>query len=166
MADSVEIERVRQLLKRKFDGEEVKEALRQRFRFHLEDPLQDPLSRQVWGAYQKLIPIVGESFSILDCGCMSGFLYQHLKKHVKDFRYTGIDRWREAIEVGKEFEPQLDLRVADFMTFNEGKYDFVWCSNIPWRGNEFEIAKRNLLPLAKRLLIFAHPGDNLEIYGA
>lgn len=164
MASVVEVERVRQLLKRKFEGKDVLEALRQRFRFHLEDPLQDPLSRQVWPAYVELRSIVGDSFSILDAGCMSGFLYQCLKD--KDVRYTGIDRWPEAIQVGKEFEPHLDLRVADFLTFHEGQYDFVWCSNIPWRGNDFEIAKRNLLPLAKRMLIFAHPNQPLEIYGA
>lgn len=158
-----EIERIRQFLKRNFEGEEVKEALRKRIRIHLEDPTKDPLSAQVWTAYQKLPEILEEPFSILDAGCMSGFLYHHLKRHKKDFEYTGIDRWEEALEVAREYAPGVKFLKADLLTFNEGMYDYVWCSNIPWKANEWELAAKNLARLARRAVIFAYPNQPMEV---
>lgn len=165
METPAEIEKIRQFLKKNF-GPEAKPYLRRRLQIHLEDPAQDPLSAQVWDSYNQVLPLLKEPFSILDCGCMSGFFYHHLKKHKKDFQYTGIDRWREAIEVGKEFAPEADLRVADFLTFHGGVFDYIWVSNIPWSGNQFELARMNLTPLARRALIVAHPNTDLNIYGA
>ena len=126
--------------------------------------MMDPLSRQVWDAYLKLPKLLEEPFSILDAGCLCGFLNHHLKKHKKDYTYTGIDKWAEAIEVGLEFAPLADLRVADFLTFGGEQFDYVWCCNIKWDADSLQQAKKNLIPLARRACIFVHPGSQMDIY--
>jgi SAM-dependent methyltransferase len=163
--EAPDVERVRWFLKSNTKGPKVEEALRERIGFHLKDPALDPLLRQVWDSYQDVLQHLEEPFTILDAGCMTGFFYHHLKKNKKDFKYTGIDVWPEAIKIAKEFATGVDFRFGDFRNFNE-QFDYVWCSNIRWMGNDLELAKKNLSGLARRKLIFANAGQELEIYGA
>src|SRR3990167_3792381 len=129
-----DIRATRLFLKQNFDGPEVVKALRFRLETHLNDPTLDPLSNQVWAAYLKLPDLLKEPFSILDAGCMSGFLYHHLKKYFKDFTYTGIDRWPEALQVGRGYAPEARFIEGDFLKHElGGLYDYVVCSNIPFR---------------------------------
>ena len=142
----MDIQEVRAFLKKNFDGPEVIEALRFRLQTHLEDPTLDPLSNQVWPAYLELPRHIEEPFTILDAGCMSGFLYHHLKKYFKDFTYTGVDRWKEALEVGREFAPEATFIQSDFLKDDiPGQFDYVVCSNIPFKGNELALAMAMLL---------------------
>lgn len=160
-----EVERIRSLLKHGREGPEVIAALRRRLEIHLVDPMMDPLSRQVWEAYLKLPDMLEEPFSILDAGCLSGFLYHHLKRYKKDFTYTGIDVWPAAIMVAKEYAPGVDFRIADFLSFSDKPFDYVWCCNIKWDGSSLARARKNLIPLAKKKCIFVHPGSVIEEYG-
>lgn len=163
----MEIEEVRQFLKKNFDGPEVVKALTFRLETHLKDPTLDPLSNQVWGAYQQLSNVLREPFSLLDAGCMSGFLYHHLKKSFNDFTYTGMDRWAEALEVGKTFAPEVSFVKRDFMNDSLDdiqQHDYVVCSNIPFINGDEAKALENLAPLARRSLIMIHPGSRMQIF--
>lgn len=153
---------VRKLLKRKFEGEDVLEALRFRLKLHLEDPTQDPLSHQVWLGYQELPKILQTPCSILDAGCMSGFLYHYLKKNIQDFQYVGVDRWPAALQVAKEFAPHVDFRLGNLETDYFGLFDYVVCSNIPWHAADKNKAFENLFKQSDRRLIFIHPGNWVE----
>lgn len=156
------IEEARKILKRELRGPRAIEALRFRLQTHLDDPKKDPLSRQVWGGYKRFPSMLETPCTILDAGCMSGFMYHHLKKRLKDFTYTGIDRWEAALEVGREFAPEVDFRLGDLATDYFGEFDYVVCSNIPWTRELKQIAFENLLRQAKRKLIFIHPLNIIE----
>jgi SAM-dependent methyltransferase len=158
----VDIQSVRLFLKKNFDGEEVLEALRFRLRLHLQDPTQDPLSNQVWLGYQELPKIIKTPCSILDAGCMSGFLYHHLKKHITDYTYTGVDRWDAALQVAKEFAPEVEFVKGNLETDFFGYFDYVICSNIPWQVGDKNKAVENLLKQTRKELIFIHPGNVVE----
>ena len=129
------------------------------------DPTLDPLSNQVWKAYLKLPGMLEEPFTILDAGCMSAFLYHHLSRYKKDFVYTGIDAWPEAIMVGKEAAPGLDLRVCNLFEFGGETFDYVVCSNLKWEGDNLRRAREHLIPMARRKCIFIHPGSEIDVYG-
>ena len=159
-----DIAATRLFLKKNFGGPEVVKALRFRLETHLKDPTLDPLSNQVWAAYQRLPELLEEPFSILDAGCMSGFLYHHLKKHKKDFTYVGMDRWPEAIEVAREYAPEVKFLVGDFLKDELGSlYDYVVCSNIPFKGHELSIAIAALVPCAKRKMILISPNSEIDL---
>lgn len=154
-----DIQATRFFLKKNLDGPEVVKALRFRLETHLKDPTLDPLSNQVWAAYQKLPSILEEPFSFLDCGCMSGFMYHHLKKYFKDFTYTGVDRWPEALQVGREFAPEATFIQADFETERvSGSYDYVLISNIPFlTQRDVDGAVFKMLQNARRMLFLIQP---------
>jgi SAM-dependent methyltransferase len=160
----LDIQQVRKFLKKNFHGPEVLEALRFRLMVHLEDPTQDPLSNQVWLGYQELSKLIKPPCSILDAGCMSGFLYHHLKKSLTDFTYVGVDRWEEALEVAREFAPDVEFRPGNLETDFFGYYDYVVCSNIPWQACNKEKAVENLSRQARKMLIFIHPGNVVETF--
>lgn len=163
-----DIQATRLFLKRHFDGPEVVKALRFRLQTHLADPTLDPLSSQVWEAYLKLPQLLREPFSLLDAGCMSGFLYHHLKKYFSDFTYTGMDRWPEAIQVGREFAPEATFIKRDFLNDDLGdlskSFDYVVCSNIPFRNGDADEAARKLVEVATRAVIFIYPGSGMQIF--
>ena len=157
----VNIEEARKILKRHSHGPQVLEALRFRLALQLADPKKDPMMNQVWDAYKVLPSMIKTPCSILDAGCMSGFLYHYLKKRINDFTYTGVDRWEEALQVGREYAPELDFRRGDLETDYFGQFDYVICSNIPWQAGNKQAAFENLLMQAKTL-IFIHPLNVVE----
>jgi hypothetical protein len=120
------------------------------------------------GPYEKFREMVREPFTMLDAGCMCGYLNHFLRQKLSNFSYLGIDRWKEALQVAREFQPgieveEIDLLEGDIPKFSytaQGRaqrgYDYVWCSNIAWNGNEEAIVKR-LLPLTRRACFFAQP---------
>lgn len=160
--DLEDIESIRAFLKKNFDGPLVVEALKARLRSHLEDPMVDPLSRQVWPGYLKLPEILKEPFSLLDAGCMSGFLYHHLKKYFKDFTYVGVDKWPEALEVGREFAPGVRFYEGDFLKEGPDEdYDYIVLSNIAFSTIQANQAISNLAPRARRSLIVINPNGQI-----
>lgn len=154
-----DIQATRLFLKKNFDGPEVVKALRFRLGVHLDDPTRDPLSNQVWESYLRLPKHMEEPFSFLDCGCMSGFMYHHLKKYFKDFTYTGLDRWPEALQVGREFAPEANFIQGDFETEPVyGSYDYVLISNIPFKTQrDLNAAASKMFQNARRMLFMILP---------
>lgn len=160
-----DIQATRLFLKRNFDGPEVVKALQFRLKTHLDNPESDPLSNQVWMAYNALPEFMEEPFTILDAGCMSGFLYHFLKRHFREFTYTGIDRWPEALQVARENAPEARFFEADFMRIEPRQdYDYIVCSNIPFKPGEEEITIGNLKPHATRTLFMIYPGNKIVIH--
>ena len=135
---------------------------------HYLKPELDALSARMLKPYAVLRDTVSEPFSLLDAGCMCGYLNHFLRQKLSRFTYVGIDKWEEALQVAREFQPGIDVRECDLLTGDLPKFswtpqsrqlagfDYVWCSNIAWNGNEEAIVKR-LLPLARRACFFAQP---------
>jgi SAM-dependent methyltransferase len=152
-------------LKRNFDGPDVVAALRHRAILHWLYPEVDPLSNQILGSYKKISELVELPFNMLDVGCMSGFLKHYLDQRTEyPFRYIGIDKWPEAIEVAKEFFPHTEFHVKDILEDEiEGTFSYVCLTNIAF-GKKAPDVVRKLAPLAEKALFIAMPqncGDYL-----
>lgn len=155
---------MRRLLKAHTEGPKVINALRFRLALHLEDPDLDPLSSQVWPAYKKLLEYLKPPFSLLDAGCMSGFLYHHLKRTFGEFQYTGVDIWREALQVGRE-NASVKFIEADMRYGSFEPHDYVVVSNIPFPYGEVNHAVDNLLRFTNRALFLIYPDSRMDFFG-
>lgn len=164
MPYSEEVRRLVKQLKRRREGPQAVEALRHRLAIHMEDPTLDPLSHQVWPAYRQLPSMLEEPFSLLDAGCMSGFLYFHLKRYFKDFTYTGVDCWPEALTVARENFPHARFIEADFFEAWLEPHDYVVVSNIPFgHSKNEERAVKHLRQFAKRALVVIYPDSEIKV---
>jgi len=163
---SINVDELVQFLKKNQKGPEVVQALRLRAAIHFLNPELDPLSARMLKAYGKLCEIVREPFTILDAGCMSGFLNHFMRQRLDNFSYTGIDPWEEALKVAREFQPGIDVRPIDIngeippmSALPNGRvqagWDYVWLSNIVFDDPKAVYDK--LLPFARRALIIAQP---------
>ena len=163
---SIDVDELVQFLKKNQKGPEVVQALRLRAAIHFLDPSLDPLSSRMLKAYGRLCEIVCEPFTILDAGCMSGYLNHFMKQRLSNFSYTGIDPWEEALKVAREFQPGIDVRPIDIngeipkmSALPNGRvqagWDYVWLSNIVFDDPKAVYDK--LLPFARRALIIAQP---------
>jgi SAM-dependent methyltransferase len=164
----IDVRALELFLKKVQHGPEALKALRYRTGVHWLNPSLDRLSSRMLVAYDKLCTLVQPPFSILDAGCMAGFLRHFMQLRVKDFAYVGLDSWDEALEVAREFQPDIDVRKCDLLNdeipeFSAGVnghvrpgWDYVWCSNINWGKNADSIVEK-LVPLARRSCFFAQP---------
>lgn len=156
----IDVAQLERFLKQVQHGPEALKALRYRTGVHWLNPNLDRLSSRMLVAYDKLCEIVKPPFSILDVGCMCGFLWHHMKRKLgNSFRYTGIDSWEEALQVAEEFQPGIETYKLNIMEDElpklEGGWDYVWCSNINFKNPE-DIIKR-LVPIGKTILIAQPP---------
>lgn len=163
----IDINGLVQYLKKNHEGPTVVEMLRLRAAIHFLKPELDPLSERMLEAYSVFRDMIEEPCSILDAGCMSGYLNHFLRQKKRNFTYVGIDSWDEALTVAREFQPGIDVRKCDilkdelpeFCEWPNGRhargFDYVWCSNIVFDEPEKVVEK--LLPLARRALVIAQP---------
>ena len=143
------------------EGPMVVEALRRRTMIHWLYPEKDPLSNQVLGAYKKIAELLDTPTSILDVGCMCGYFKHYLDLHAPyHFRYIGIDRWPEAIQVAKEFFPRDDFRVLDILfedgLFSPNTIDYVCVNNINF-GKDVPKVIEKAVYVARKAAIFGMP---------
>jgi SAM-dependent methyltransferase len=136
-----------QLLKNVPAGEEARRALRKRMSCGLDHYSYDPMVARV-------VPLIDEykpTGKILDVGCYTGWLYHYLGKPEG---YVGIDLWKEAIDVAKEFAPEADFRHLNLMDM-EGEFDTVWCIQIPWSRTSVKVkdAVEKMKTLGKRCVV-------------
>ncbi len=66
--------------------------------------------------------------SILDVGCGFGNLYDFLKNKNLSFSYKGIDINPKIISLAKEKHPNISFETLDFGSYQNGKYDYIFCS--------------------------------------
>lgn len=109
---------------------------------------------------ERVVPLIDEykpTGKILDVGCYTGWLYHYLGKPEG---YVGIDIWKEAIEVAKEFAPEADFRHCNLMDM-VGEFDTVWCIQIPWSKTNVNVmdAVEKMKTLGKRCVVAVVPGD-------
>ena len=170
---TIDVGAVEQFLKKVQHGPEALKALRYRTGVHYLNPNLDRLSARMLKAYERLCEIVTEPFSILDAGCMAGYLRHFMQLRLKNFTYVGLDCWDEALEVAREFQPDIDVRKCDLLrdeipySFTlQGRvdrgFDYVWCSNINWGKHDQTIVEK-LVPIARRACFFAQPPGTGEI---
>lgn len=163
----IDVDLLVKYLKTHSQGQEVVEALRHRAAIHFLNPKLDPLSSRMLQAYKWFADYIAPQTSVLDAGCMSGFLNHYMRQTRLDFTYVGLDSWEEALTVAREFQPGIDVRKCDilkdelpeFSLWPNGRqvkgFDYVWCSNIVFDEPQTVVDK--LLPVARRALVIAQP---------
>ena len=171
---TIDVRALELFLKKTQHGPDALRALRYRTGVHYLNPKLDRLSSRMLEAYEKLCTIVQEPFSILDAGCMAGYLRHFMQLRLRNFTYTGLDFWDEALEVAREFQPDIDVRKCDLLNDELPQfsveinghvrygYDYVWCSNIHWGSNDRAIVQK-LVPVARRACFFAQPPGTGDI---
>ena len=133
-------------------GEDLERKIRRRTEIHLKYPEYDPMLE----AWRPIAEKYREMFKgkILDAGCGSGYLYHFLGK---PSGYVGVDISPSFIKVAREFAPEADFRVQDFLRMTE-HFDMAWCSSLVFP--KMKVKADDALSLLKRLapsgiLVFA-----------
>ncbi|MEA2494980.1 MAG: hypothetical protein QOJ29_2891, partial [Thermoleophilaceae bacterium] len=67
---------------------------------------------------------------LLDVGCGLGHLADYLEQRGFDVSYTGVDLSPRMIELAQERRADLDVRVADILTDDIGRFDVVIANGI------------------------------------
>lgn len=117
------------------EGHEIKQYHIMRCLLQLSAPQCDALTKKALPIYEKF---KGEfSGSILDVGCYAGWLLGFLQKDNIDIAYTGLDRWKAAIEAARYIwggggSFVLGDAVEDFGR----EYGVIWVSQIHFRPEQ------------------------------
>lgn len=148
----IDVAALEQFLKRNFEGDDVRHALRYRTMVHWLHPEADRLSARMLPVYTELMGHIEWPFSILDVGCMTGWLKHFIAQRIqKPFQYVGMDMWQEALDVAKEFDPYIDVRKLNILEDEipgplgdgfEPKYTYTWCSNIQFGKNAPKVIQK------------------------
>ena len=145
-------EKIDKFLKLNQSGPLVEDALRIRTMIHWIDPKIDRQGARMLPVYTELLGHIEWPFSILDVGCMCGWLKHFLLRHFETpIHYVGIDKWPEALKVAKEFDPLIDVSLKDILEdeipgpYGEGftdQYRYTWCSNINFGKNAPKVIEK------------------------
>lgn len=152
---TVDLRAVEKFLKLHSEGQEVESALKLRTISHWIDPNLDIMIKRMVPAYEQLCKEVDWPFNFMDCGCMSGYLKHFMQQRLKQFRYIGVEKWKEAITIAKDMDPYIEIHQKDLLKDDLFKVDYVWCSNIYFPRPAEVIS--HLLPYADRAAFFAMP---------
>lgn len=76
----------------------------------------------------KSVPLEGKS--ILDAGCGMGDLLPYLYAKTPEFRYLGVDKQADFIEIAKKRYEGHDFKVGDPLTNRIGMFDVVISSGV------------------------------------
>jgi len=133
---------------------------------HWLTPEKDRLSARMLPVYTELMGHIEWPFSILDVGCMCGWLKHFIAQRLKKpFQYVGIDKWPEALEVAKEFDPYIETYNLDILEdeipgpLGEGfrpLYKYVWCSNIQFGEDAPKVVER-IMSITEEKAFFGMP---------
>lgn len=94
-------------------------------------PQYDTYYSDSYLSHMKLIGMVEENKNVLDVGCSSGYLAEHLRK--KGCKIFGIEKEKEAIKKAKEFCYNVidgDLDVIESLPCQEKYFDVILFADI------------------------------------
>ena len=169
----IDVSALEQFLKANSEGEEVVKALRYRTMIHWLHPELDRLSNRMLPVYTEVLNHLQPPFSIIDVGCMCGWLKHFIAQEFKVFNYVGCDIWEEALTVAKEFDPSISVYqrgVFDHLPGPLGEnpdpvFDYAWISNIQF-GDDAPRVIEKLVGVARKKAFFGMPdycGDYAEM---
>lgn len=95
--------------------------------------------------------------TVLDAGGAEGFTLDRLVKAKIGKKLIGIDNSQEAITLGKEIFPELELRLGDIykLPFEDNSFDLVVCTEVLEHLVDPKKALRELVKVSKKYLILS-----------
>ena len=113
--------------------------------------------------YRKLIKEAEKTKpgKILDAGCGEGFTLEKLRKKGIGEYLEGIDSLEEAIEIGKEIHPELNLKTADIykLPYADNSFDLVICTEVLEHLRHPEKALEEIRRVTKKYVILSVPNE-------
>ena len=73
-----------------------------------------------------------EAESILDLGCGEGFVIRYLRNHNNNLRFEGLDINKEAINMAKKLNPDVNFVICNLykLQYNENSFDLVMLTEV------------------------------------
>ncbi|OGH08933.1 MAG: hypothetical protein A2152_03500 [Candidatus Levybacteria bacterium RBG_16_35_6] len=102
-----------------------------------------------------------EISSVLDVGCGEGFTLKKLKEKGIGKEFTGIDSSKEAIALGKNENPDLDLQTGDIynLKFRDKSFDLVISTEVLEHLEDPKKALEELRRVSKKYLLLSVPNE-------
>lgn len=130
--------------------------------FMRRDGRRDHPSRQT--VTGRLGELFDGSFTLLDCGVMSGVTYEDLRRAGLPAAYTGVDMSDSVVADCRERLPEADwhrMSVTD-LAFPDASFDVAHCRHVLEHLPYYETAVRELFRVARRYVVlcfFIVPGE-------
>ncbi|MDJ1134476.1 class I SAM-dependent methyltransferase [Streptomyces iconiensis] len=104
---------------------------------------------------QRLGELFDGSFSLLDCGVMSGVTYDDLRRAGLAVDYTGVDMSDSVLADCRERRPEATWRRMNVMdlAFPDASFDVAHCRHVLEHLPYYETAVRELFRVARRYVV-------------
>lgn len=101
--------------------------------------------------------------NILDIGCGEGFILSKLKEEGIGESWEGIDYSKEAIQIGKKINPDLNLKQGSIYDskFKDNSFDLVVCTEVLEHLEDPKKALKEVLRISKKYVLLSVPNEPL-----
>lgn len=112
--------------------------------------------KQLLGIAKSLSP-----YSILDVGSGEGFTLAQLQGEKIGNKLEGLEYSEEAIKLGKQMFPELNLRQGDIyhMPYADNAFDLIICSEVLEHLENPDQALQELIRVSKKYCLFSVPNE-------
>ena len=99
--------------------------------------------------------------SVLDVGCGEGFTLDRLQKEKIGKTYEGLEYSKEAIKLGKELYPNLNIRQGDIyqLPYRNNSFDLVICTEVLEHLEDPRKALKELIRVSNRFILLSVPNE-------
>ena len=124
------------------------------------NPIQKALINNFYKELFKLIkPLKPES--VLDVGCGEGFTLKKLEERKIGKKTEGIDYSDEAIRLGKQMYPELNLSIGNVydLKYKDNLFDLALCTEVLEHLKDPEKAAGEIRRVSSKYVVFSVPND-------
>lgn len=124
----------------------------------------DRLNKKIVSNLKEMVKdiVVEESkIKILDAGCGEGFITNLLYNNLKNAEFTGIEFTKEALEIAREMNKNINFVQGDIyeMPFKDLSFDIVICTEVLEHLEDPEKAVSELKRLSKKYILLTVPNE-------
>lgn len=101
--------------------------------------------------------------SVLDVGCGEGFILNKLKQEKIGQKWEGIDYSKDAIEIGQNLHPSLNLNIGSIYKsgYKDNSFDLVICTEVLEHLEDPKKALNEALRISKKYILLSVPNEPL-----
>jgi ubiquinone/menaquinone biosynthesis C-methylase UbiE len=99
--------------------------------------------------------------SVLDVGCGEGFTLKRLRKQGIGNKFTGVDSSKQAIDLGRKENPDLDLGIGDIynLKFKDKSFDLVISTEVLEHLEKPQKALKELTRVSRKYILLSVPNE-------